>query len=1185
MYRKYVTINICDRMRKETVMGVRIIRGAIGSGKSGMCLDEIEKIHNENPSARCVMIVPDHYSYETERRAVERFGGIGLNNIEVLTLRRMALNTLTSAELNHLTAAGRQMLIYRAVKTASAELMDDKDMDMKLITSMKRAGFPDVAASLISEMKRYMVTPEILLEKAGEVEGNRTLKNKLTALASFYGKYTEYVKASGASDSEDDMLRLALHIERGCGYDENTYVWVDRFDWLLPQQIAVIEALLKRGVHMTVSVCNPVAETDAEREIYAETERTLFAVRRLADIYGYEGETATGKGLKHLKDKPDLYALLSHWTEDKVYKEIPRNIEIFQSRDTYSEIDRIACKITDLVREEGLRYRDIALMCGDENEYVHLVEAVFGEYEIPYFADRKIVLSDHPIAMQILSLFGIIEDDWSYESVFRYLRSGFIYTKSEKIIKGRKYTFYKPLNQDDVDELENFVLRCGIRGKKRWLGEEEWRSDGGLMGAAFKETEGESAGETVDTLRRIVAAPVAKFAEAVKGGKDARTIAEALFEYLGDINLYMGLKYEISAFKNEGKLNEAEQFTKIWNLILDVLDQTARAIPDEKLTAASFAEYMGVGLSKCEIRLIPSGIDQVYVGSAERVSTARVKAMFIAGARSGTFPTIVKTEGFLSNNDRNTLHTSLGVTIAPDTRKKSDEQYFKVYRALCAVTDRLYVSYAVQNEEGKTLSPSHMLLDIYRKFPKVRVTDNLTEAPERDTVYISSPRATMHKLLVHLSERNGGAKNPLWDYVHDWYSGKDEWRGALSLLGRADYYSRRGVMLDGDVAASLYEGKIRYSASRLDVFGRCPFRYFLQYGLGVKKRDEWEVSKADMGTYAHSVIREFCLTVEDGARTDSEKISAWKELTRERRTEIIHDIIDRTCENMLSSPLRDRERTAAIFRRMGKTIADVAALVQKSLSVGSYAEHGMEYEFNSLLSENAELGGKIDRLDLCADGGSMRIIDYKTGNTEFDVVNIINGVDMQMVLYALGAKEQLKKTEGIDAEVAGIYYTGVKNDFLTLGDKDNEDNIKETNENKMRLDGMTFASEDEDERKSELEKMDAHFYDEGKSSYTKAAMNKKKEYKNVQSSSAIDGLMDYVREKAADTDRRIRGGDISLAPYTSSGGYRSACTYCDYAPVCRFDEDRKKMREAKGNKNEIWEAMRTKGAARKGVKK
>ncbi len=1161
-------------------MGIRIIRGAIRSGKSGICLREIEKIHSEKPSARCVMIVPDHYSYETEKTFVERFGGIGLNNIEVLTLRRMAINMLSAEELNHLTDAGRQMLIYKAAESACEELSGMDGMDMKLVTSMRRRGFLDVASSLISEMKRYLVTPEELKERAEAIEDNKTLKNKLTALSLVYANYVSYADRCGCTDSEDDLFRLAERIEKGSEFGDDTYVWINRFDKFMPQQVKVLEALLKRGAHMTVSLCCPEAEDETERLLYVQTEKTLALLRKLADEYGFDGEVHAGRGLSHIKDKPDLYRLLRYWTEEFRCEEEPKNIALFQSRDTYGEIERIACKITDLVRDEGYRYRDIAILCGDEEEYRHLIEAVFGEYEIPYFTDRKIILSDHPIAMQILSLFSVIDEDFSYDSVFRYLRSGFIYREEKR---GSR-VFYTALDQEDVDALENFVLKCGIRGAKRWLGEETWLRETDIVDAAFGDESKSETDENIDALRRFAAAPIAEFAQRVKGRKTAEEFASALFDYLRDIHLYEGLKSDISALRKNGMLNEAEQFTKIWNLILDVLGQTISALGDDKMKIDDFAAYMTVGLSKCEIRTIPSGIDQVYVGSVERSSHTSVRAMFVAGAKNGTFPTVVKTEGFLSNKDRLTLKDDYGVTLAPDTKQKTDEQYFKVYRALCAVSEKLYLSYSMQDEKGSPIAPSDMLSDIYRKFPKMRVSDNLMSSPASEAVYISSPKATAHRMLITLSDRYGGRKNPLWDMVREWYEENEERRSILAVADRADYYDRRGVMLDSDIASMLYNGKIIYSASRINAFALCPFGYFVRYGLGAREREEWDITPANMGSYAHRVINDFCISVEDGAVTNEEKINAWRSLDEQKREALLSKIIDETCENMLSSEVRDKERTAGIFRRMGKTVSAAAALVQKTLSAGGFAENGMECKFEIDLTENVALHGLIDRIDVCeaADGKSyMRIIDYKTGKTKFDVVNIANGCDMQMVIYALAAAELMKK-RGVGAEVSGIYYTGVRSKYRSLTPTVTEENIKEKNVKDMSLDGVTFAPEGESERARVIQNMDNAFFVNGRSDFLGIKTDKDGNIKGVRSDDEINGIMAHVRETLTDMDSRAREGDISLNPYDNASG--GACAYCAYESVCKFDEKRRTVREKKGGADEVWEFMRTKGAALKGGK-
>lgn len=1158
-------------------MSIRLIRGAINSGKSKMCLDEIEKIHTERPEAKCVMIVPDHYSYETERKFVERFGGIGLNNIDVLTLRKLAVNFLSAMQQNHLSAAGRQMLIYKAVTAARKELEGVQGMDMKLISAMRKKGFTDVVSSLISEMKRYMIEPRQLLESAENTTDNTTLKNKLTILGRVYEIYSGYVQASEFTDSEDDLYMLAERIESGSEFGSDTYVWINRFDKFMPQQLAVVEALLKKGVHMTVSVCCPVTDNEAERALYAQTEKTVNAVMKLAEVYGFEGTETSGEALEHARGREDLYQLLKHWNEDFVYEDVPRSMAMFQSRDAYGEAERIACKIIDLVRDENYRFRDIAMLCGNEEEYRHLVEAVFDEYEIPYFTDRKIILSDHPIAMQIISLFGVLEDNWSYESVFRYLRSGFIYRRTER----GEYTFYNPIDQDEIDVLENFVLRRGIRGASSWLGDKEWTYSNDIVAAAFGDEEESGADEFTEALRREITAPIEKFANSVKGKKTAREFACALFEYLGDINLYAGLKSDIAQFRKNGRVNEAEQFTKIWNLILDVLNQTTTALAEDRMTAAEFAEYMEAGLSKCEIRTIPSGIDQVYVGSVERSSHSNVKVMFVAGAKSGTFPESISTEGFLSNKDRNTLRDDCGITIAPDTKKKMDEQYFKVYRAICAVSEQVYFSYCVQDETGKAQSPSHMIFDICRKFPNIRISDNLIHSADTDGVYISSPKATVHKMIINMSKRCGDKRNPLWEMVYDWYSEKNEWRGLLSLMDRADYYDRRGVMLDADVAAMLYGGAVTYSASRINTFARCPFEYFLKYGLGAREREEWEITPANMGSYAHRIIHDFCKCVEEGADTPSLKLDAWRSLTDKKRQELINGIIKATCDNILSSEVRDRERTAGIFARMGKTVSAAAGLVQKSLSAGDFAESGMEKAFEISITDNIAIQGLIDRIDTCRgeDGKTyMRIIDYKTGHTEFDVVNIVNGYDMQMVIYALAASE-LMRSEGIKAEVTGIYYTAVRDKYKPLTSTLNEDNIAKKNFDAMKLDGVTFVREDEKERGKILHSIDNGLFASGESSYTGIKL-KNDAVSGVHTTEEIDGLMEHVRDTLVSMDSQIRGGKIDMSPYLPHG--RVVCEYCSYSDVCKFDEEKRHAREKEGNETEAWEKMRVKGAAIKG---
>ena len=1147
-------------------MPVNIIQGAIGAGKSALCLNQIERLHSRRPDARCIMIVPDHYSYDTEKRFVERFGGTGLNNIEVLTLRKMAINHLKASELKYITGAGRQMLIYKAVDEFCDKAEKSGDFDARLIASMRKNGFLDVAGSLISEMKRYTVTPEMLL--AGSESDNATLRQKLTALSEIYAAYSGFIDKSGCVDSEDDLDRLAAFIENSSVFGENTHVWFDKFDEFMPHQLRVIEAMLKRGVNVTLSVISP--EPDGG------ISHPLQKAEDLAFAYGLNERYVLEDFLNHVRNNRELYFLFENWGDSKaVYENPTHNITLFESRDAYGEIERAACRILDLVREDGLRFRDIAMLCGNTEEYRHLIETIFEEYSIPYFTDSTIVLSDHPIAMQVLSLFDIFRDNWTYETVFKYLRAGFIYEKTERGVKA--------LSQGRVDELENYVLRYGIRGSTKWLAEEPWKTESNIISRAFGIDDDERENDRVELLRQEITAPIKRFKDATSERRTAAEHARALYGYFEDINLYDGLKDEVIRLRSDGKLNEAEQFTELWNLLLNVLNQTVVSVGNEKMNRQQYADYIRAGLSKCEIRIIPSGIDQVYVGDVERSSQSNVRAMFVIGANSGTFPSDIPSEGFLSNSDRNTLEER-GIHVAQDTKRKAERQYFKVYKALCAVTEKLFLSYPLQTGDGKALRASRMLLDIHRMFPKMEVKDNLLD-DMNSKIYISSPAATIHRMIIAKSKRNPNRINPIWEAAYKWYEKSGDWSGMLSLIDRADEFEKFDISLDARTAQMLYEGNSVYSASRLNTFARCPYGYFAKYGLDAKEREEWEITPADAGTYAHEVIHKFVERVEEGASAPEEKLERWKNLAEEKtdentvtRGDILNGIIESTCENILASSSRDKERTASIFRRMGKTISSAAAIVHRSLKNGKYTENGLEREFEVNLGNDVRVKGIIDRVDMYKpeDGDArVRIIDYKTGSTSFDIVDIFNGLSMQMVIYALAARKMAHDEFGGDPMVTGVYYNKVRDDFQSLGVTDDEEKAAKKHEKARRLDGVTFI--ENDGSRGVIDDMDDITDSAGGFlNIELKADGSIKTVDAVKTQAEINGLMDYVGESIVEMDSAIKSGKNSPVPYKYRPD-RLPCAHCQYSRMCGFFADKKELREKQGKKSEIWEEMSRRG--------
>ena len=1122
---------------------IRLITGGIGSGKCGLCLDEIEKLHSEQPEAQCLMLVNEHYSHETEKLFNERFGGTGLNNIEVTTFRKLSRELLSERERRTMTGAGQQMLLQ---KTVTQYLQTNPEINGKLRRAVRRSGFLDVLGTMIKEMKSYAVSAEELRVNAENVMDNKALQEKLFAIADMYEIYSENFDGLEYNDVRDLTEMLAAAVENS-GKFENTYMWIDKFDELLPQQMKVVSALHRKVKQLTVSVCYP---SDAmEAPLYSEVERTLNKVMALdRDVEHID----CGRHLKNIKS-PEIKFLLENWDGAAEYDSKTNDIKIFEGRDAYNETEYAAAKISDLVREDNYRFRDIAVICGNEDEYGYLIDTVFDEYGIPAFPDSKIILSDHPIAVQIISLFDVFEEDFDYKSVFTYLKSGYIYEKTKNGVKN--------ISRDNIDILENFVLKYGIRGKKKWLSDEDWKCAAKISDIAGDNEDSEKyiarleqEERLINSIRKKIIKPIKKYDKHSGGKHTVKKHAELLFEFLNDINLYEGLRFEIMRFIKNDDINEADRFERIWGLIMDVLDQAVIALGNVKMDREEFGKYIKTGISKCEIRIIPSGIDRVYVGTAERNAPSDVKAMFILGAVGGTFPNEIKNEGFLSNADRYEINEMHTITLAPDTSGRMNKRRFGIFKTLSAATEKLFISYAAQDINGRRQSCSRLVTDIMRKFTDLKIDDDMSLNSNTTGIYVASPNVTIHRLLRN---KNDNTDNPVWDAVYSYYEEHNMYPDLMRLLdGKKRAMSRQFEMIDESEALGLYGNeRAVYSASRLNVYAQCPYRYFMQYGLNIKEREIWEIAANDIGTYAHMIIEGFCRSVEGNETDLTKKAQIWSELTEERKSEILDGLFKEAEEKVALSEINSRSKVLHIMKRMEKVISTAVETVHSSLKYGSYSIAGEECEVSMDINERVSLRGIIDRLDIC-DAGSykgIRIIDYKTGRTAFNITNVLNGIDMQMVLYAAAAKEYYsrKDSEGV-YRITGIYYSHVRGDKKNQKINDTKKNIQNEIMNARKLDGITFSTENGGT--DVLYDMDSRLKNGEESDFLDIRLNKDGTFnanskKKILSFSDGEKLVSKVKKIAEDYDNEIRSGVIKQNPYKEAKEV-TACRYCDYAQIC-----------------------------------
>ncbi|MDD6214535.1 MAG: exodeoxyribonuclease V subunit gamma [Firmicutes bacterium] len=1148
-------------------MFLNIITGGLGSGKSNLLYELMRKNLKNNPTSKAVLIVPEQFSYTAEKTLTDRFGGLGLNNIEVITFSRLVYRFLDATK--NVLPSGKRILVSKAVMR-----MDESNM---FYNSSKKNGFTDALSEIFSEFKHYSIVPKDLEEIADD---DSATTKKLLSVKHLYESYLNFFNED-FSDSDDSLDKFAELVSSSEIFFD-TFFFIDDYTDFLPQHLRVIKALIakSRGVHITLCLGNESPDSLFSLALKTKKQLQAIALDLGADLYGNHLEKAP-----EYIAAPDIRFLLENWDNpQKSYNGCCENLRIFAASDLYAEVEKVAVSITSLVRDKCYRYRDIGIICGDMNSYIHILNAVFSDFDIPYFADEKLAVTMHPITKTVLSLFDIIDENWSYNSVFDYLRAGYIYIKEG--------TEIHPISQEDVDLVENYVRRCGIRGKKAWFS--EWTASGDSIFDDVIENRhrSETDLEKLNSIRLMIIRPFQKFLES--RSRTVRAIAEAVFGFICDINLYDGILYEAQCLSKSGMRDESEQFKQIWNYILEVLDQMVLTMSSDVISRENFSACFKSGLSQCMLSIIPSGLDRVSVGTVERNSPSRVKVLFIIGANHGLIPKEVSSSGIFSAYDRSLINAKLGTRgkeLAPDSIRRVLAENFKLYRILSTATEKLYISYSVSTPDGSSLMPASFVHGIENVFHDIPKEDNVITKPS-DEELLSSAKRGFYYMLNRLSEYYHEKPDKIWQDVFNWYSKNPKYSDKLDILKAAARYKRIQPALSREKAGLLYGANKKYSITALEKYSKCPFSYYVEKGLYAQPQDEKRIEKSQIGSLIHAAVCEFCKIVETGAQSVSEIKECWSVLTRKKSEQIVSDVMDSMRTKILVRADSSTKQLEYLLSRCERTLKKSVEIIRKSITNGGYAAVCYEKDFEvdiNWKNETVTLIGTIDRIDvmeLAAENRvNIRIIDYKTGKKNFSVAAVCNCIDMQLVLYAVAVSKlyrsgKLEKcTPGLTPYVSAIFYNTINDEFVTIDSDDKEIAKKELSDLK-KLDGRIILDDGENLDASEgipetVRDMDSELEQNRTSSFLNVKLKKNEDsfYKSSQLESRrnFEKMAEYMQKCAVSTDKAIKSGKIDIRPYRNN--QISACNYCDYREVCMFDAAFDKYRNVISQADKAMEHM------------
>ena len=528
----------------------------------------------------------------------------------------------------HLTKAGKSMLIYNILKKQKNNLKFLGNTDENV----------DVVSRTFKDFKKHNVSLQVLQETINKVE-DKYLLSKLNDINLIYNLYEENLK-NNYIDEDDVLTILSTKIEQSEMF-KNSIIYIDEFAGFTKQEYNLIESLLKIANEVNVTICadNIQKAQNMDTDIFYSNKVTAEKLIQCATNVGAEilepveltnTNRFKNEELKHLEK--NIYNI----KYDK-YKNNNENIKLFLATNPYSEIDYVAKNIIKLVRDENMRYKDIAIITKNIDTYSSLIKAIFEKYKIPVFMDEEKDLSQNVLIKYILAVIDIFTNNWSYESMFNYIKTGFL-----------------NLEKDDIFELENYCIKYGIKGKK-WY-EDDWKYD-------LDETQ-----EKLNKLRMQIIEPLMKFKNNISKNKTVKQISEELYKFLIENKIFEMVDKKIEFLQQINEIDIANEYNSSKNLIINLLDEIVLIFGDENITFDNYKELLKIGFLNSSLKNIPATLDQVIVGDVDRSRSHKVKAIFIIGLNDGVFPSVNSDEGFLDDEDRKILKEN-DVEIAKGTEE------------------------------------------------------------------------------------------------------------------------------------------------------------------------------------------------------------------------------------------------------------------------------------------------------------------------------------------------------------------------------------------------------------------------------------------------------------------------------------------------------------------------------------
>ncbi len=1089
---------------------LQLILGRSGFGKTHLVCERMAR--DVENGVQCLLLVPEQASFETERMLLRRLGEADAAKVQVLSFTRLCETLMEHHAALSLSNAAKILLMHLALEQTADRL--------ELFRDGRRADTAQALLDLEAECRQSAVSPSALLTAADSLpEG--TLRRKTADLALVLEAY-EALTAQSGKDPQESLSLLAEQL-RVSDVLCDTTVYVDGFKSFTAPEMEVLSAMMAKAPLVNVALCtNHEHDESGGMDRFFVVTHTVERLKHAAARVGCPVAKSEWLFTPHRFENDALRTLEATAFTSETLDVAPSDaVSLTACGDIYEESAHVVQTLRRLMRTEGVRAREVAIVARNLPDYIGVLDVALEQADIPYFLDRRTSIAAEGLVTTVLTAVKAAVEGWRTDSLLQLIKSGLL-----------------GFSVSSASRLEDYIFIWNITGSRF---KEEWRAHPRGFASSLEPTD-EARLSHLNRLRRRLVEPLQELTRTLSRPLTGEEFARAVYRYMVRARMDRLTRHMLARLQANGELALAEHTARVWDALMNVLNDMAHVLGDHRLNGETALELFRAAAVQTDIGSIPQSLDAVQIGAADRMRFAQPKVVFLLGANEGVFPSLPTAGGLLSDRERRRLMDA-GVPFEDDREHHASAELFSAYSALSAATSRVCVSFLQNTPDGERGEPSAICHTIKAHLPFV------SEQPARldDGSDIETTREALERMANDFR-----AKTPLSRALYTALWQDEALRGRLGAMTRMAQ-EQPIVFEDATVSKRFFGDRLVLSASKVERYHQCRFAYFCEYGLKAKPRKTAELGAIEFGTLTHYVMEHTLpVYVQEGIKT----------VRKSRCFEDAKVASARFVEEEMGGFEDKNERFCYLLERLQGVCGNFLWQAVRELSQSHFVPTDYELDISLssddptavkpmtiTLDDGAQIAmiGKVDRVDLYDDGQKryLRVIDYKTGSKTFRLEDVVDGINLQMLIYMMTLWQNGEPRYG-KVLPAGLLYMPSKTPVVKVEGELSAEALEKQQMKKMRMNGLVLSDE------QVLAAME-----QGLGGVFIPATLKKDG--NFSAASSVATLAQFgalgrrARRLLAQMAQTLREGDVDALPYRTSKN--DPCRYCDYRAICGHEEE------------------------------